>query len=99
MGWLVDLRMHGKCLCVVLKLLNGLENSRVKEQPVVLKGIVREAKPGATFLVEVQNGHKVLATLSGKMKMHLIHVLPGDKVILECSPYDLTRGRITVREL
>jgi translation initiation factor IF-1 len=70
-----------------------------KEQPVVLKGRVLEARPGATFLVEVQNGHKVLATLCGKMRMNLIHVLAGDKITVECSPYDLTRGRITVREL
>jgi len=70
-----------------------------KEQPVVLKGVVIDAKPGATFVVELQNKHKILAKVCGKMLLNLIHVIVGDKVTVECSPYDLTRGRITVREL
>ena len=71
-----------------------------KEAPVVLKGVVTDAKPGATFVVEtIPNKHKVLATICGKMRLHLIHVLVGDRVQVECSPYDLSRGRITVREL
>ena len=70
-----------------------------KEQPVVLKGIVVESKPSATFVVELPNKHRILARASGKIQLHLIHILVGDKVTVECSPYDLTRGRITIREL
>jgi translation initiation factor IF-1 len=60
-------------------------------------GTVAETLPNAMFRVELDNGHKILAHISGKMRMHFIRILPGDKVTVELSPYDLTRGRITYR--
>ncbi|MED5579822.1 MAG: translation initiation factor IF-1 [Nitrospinota bacterium] len=60
-------------------------------------GVVLEPLPNAMFRVELENGHKVLGHISGKMRMHFIRILPGDKVRVELSPYDLTRGRITSR--
>ena len=60
-------------------------------------GVVIEPLPNAMFRVEIENGHRVLAHISGKMRMHYIRILPGDKVKMELSPYDLTRGRITFR--
>ena len=68
-----------------------------KDDVLELEGIVVEALPNAMFTVELENGHKVLAHISGKLRMHYIKILPGDKVTLEMSPYDLTRGRITWR--
>lgn len=68
-----------------------------KEDVVEFEGTVLEALPNAMFTVELPNGHKVLAHISGKLRMHYIKILPGDKVTLEMSPYDLTRGRITWR--
>lgn len=68
-----------------------------KEEPIVVEGKVIEPLPNAMFRVELDNGHKVLAHISGKMRMHYIKILPGDRVKLELSPYDLTRGRITYR--
>ena len=68
-----------------------------KEEAIVVEGKVVETLPNAMFRVELANGHKVLAHISGKMRMHFIRILPGDKVKLELSPYDLTRGRITFR--
>lgn len=68
-----------------------------KEQPIAVDGIIKETLPNATFRVELESGHVVLAHVSGKMRMHFIKILPGDKVKLELSPYDLTRGRITYR--
>ncbi|MCG8513122.1 MAG: translation initiation factor IF-1 [Halanaerobiales bacterium] len=68
-----------------------------KEEPIEVQGIVVEPLPNAMFRVELENGHKVLAHVSGKMRMHFIRILPGDKVTLELSPYDLSRGRITYR--
>ncbi|NIS39090.1 translation initiation factor IF-1 [Candidatus Saccharibacteria bacterium] len=68
-----------------------------KEQPIQVDGIIKETLPNATFKVELESGHEVLAHVSGKMRMHFIKILPGDKVKLELSPYDLTRGRITYR--
>ncbi len=68
-----------------------------KEEAIECEGTVIEPLPNATFRVELENGHKVLAHISGKMRMHFIKILPGDKVKLELSPYDLTRGRITYR--
>ncbi len=62
-----------------------------------MEGTVIETLPNAMFRVELENGHKVLAHVSGKMRMHFIKILPGDKVTVELSPYDLTRGRITYR--
>ena len=68
-----------------------------KEEGVQVEGTVVEPLPNAMFRVELENGHKVLAHISGKMRMHFIKILPGDKVTLELSPYDLTRGRIVYR--
>ena len=63
-----------------------------------MEGRVLETLPNAMFRVELENGHKVLAHISGKMRMHFIKILPGDKVTIELSPYDLSRGRIIFRE-
>lgn len=68
-----------------------------KEDAIEVEGTVMEPLPNAMFRVELDNGHKVLAHVSGKMRMHYIRILKGDKVKLELSPYDLTRGRITFR--
>ena len=68
-----------------------------KEEKIEVIGTVIEPLPNAMFRVELENGHKVLAHISGKMRMHYIKILPGDKVTVELSPYDLTRGRITYR--
>ena len=68
-----------------------------KEEAVEVEGTVVEALPNARFRVEIQEGHVVFAHLSGKLRMHYIRILPGDKVKLELSPYDLNRGRITFR--
>lgn len=68
-----------------------------KEEPIKVDGTISETLPNATFRVELENGHKVLAHISGKMRMHFIKILPGDKVTLELSPYDLSRGRIVYR--
>ncbi|KPK40894.1 MAG: translation initiation factor IF-1 [Omnitrophica WOR_2 bacterium SM23_29] len=68
-----------------------------KEEPIEVEGTVIEALPNAMFRVELDNGHKVLAHVSGKMRMNFIRILPGDRIRLELSPYDLTRGRITFR--
>jgi translation initiation factor IF-1 len=68
-----------------------------KEDAIELEGKVIEPLPNAMFKVELENGHVVLAHISGKMRMHYIRILPGDKVTVELSPYDLNRGRITYR--
>ncbi|RJP75820.1 MAG: translation initiation factor IF-1 [Candidatus Zixiibacteriota bacterium] len=68
-----------------------------KEESIKIDGSVLETLPNATFRVELENGHKVLAHISGKMRMHFIKILPGDKVTVELSPYDLNRGRIVYR--
>lgn len=68
-----------------------------KEEAIVVEGTVVEPLPNAMFKVELENGHVVLAHISGKMRMHFIRILPGDKVKVELSPYDLTRGRIVYR--
>ncbi len=68
-----------------------------REDAIEMEGTVVEPLPNAMFRVELDNGHKVLAHISGKMRMHYIRILPGDKVVVELSPYDLTRGRITYR--
>ena len=69
-----------------------------KEEGIVVEGTVSETLPNAMFRVELENKHKVLAHVSGKMRMYYIRILPGDKVTVELSPYDLTRGRIIRRE-
>ena len=68
-----------------------------KEGSVEVEGTVLEPLPNAMFRVELDNGHKLLAHISGKMRMHYIRILPGDRVVVEISPYDLTRGRIVYR--
>ena len=68
-----------------------------KEEIIEIEGTVKEPLPNATFKVELDNGHVVLATISGKMRMHFIRILPGDRVKLQVSPYDLNRGRIIYR--
>jgi translation initiation factor IF-1 len=68
-----------------------------KEEAIEVEGTVVEAFPNARFAVELPNGHRVLAHVSGKIRKHFIRILPGDKVTVELSPYDLTRGRITYR--
>ena len=69
-----------------------------KEGVIEAEGTILESLPNAMFRVELENGHKVLAHISGKMRMHYIKILPGDKVRVEISPYDLTRGRIIFRK-
>ncbi|KPJ66275.1 translation initiation factor IF-1 [candidate division WOR-1 bacterium DG_54_3] len=68
-----------------------------KEETIQVEGKVIEPLPNALFRVELENGHQVLAHVSGKMRMHFIRILPGDKVTVELSPYDLSRGRIVYR--
>lgn len=68
-----------------------------KEEAIEVEGVVTESLPNAMFRVELENGHIILAHVSGKIRMHFIRILPGDKVKLELSPYDLSRGRITYR--
>jgi translation initiation factor IF-1 len=76
--------------------VNG-EVCTAKEPSIKVDGVIRETLPNATFRVELENGHKILAHISGKMRMHFIKILPGDRVTVELSPYDLRRGRITYR--
>ena len=68
-----------------------------KEKPIEVDGEIKETLPNANFRVVLDNGHEIIAHVSGKMRMHYIKILPGDKVKLELSPYDLSRGRITFR--
>ena len=68
-----------------------------KNDTIKLEGVVAETLPSTTFRVELDNGHEVLAHISGKMRVHYIRLLPGDRVLVEVSPYDLTKGRITQR--
>lgn len=68
-----------------------------KKETIEVEGTVAEPLPNAMFRVELANGHKVLAHISGKIRLHYIKILPGDRVLVELSPYDLTRGRITYR--
>jgi len=78
-------------------LCGGFKISK-KEDVIEAEGTILEALPNAMFRVELDNGHKVLAHISGKMRMHYIKILPGDRVKVEISPYDLTRGRIIFRK-
>jgi len=68
-----------------------------KEEPIKVDGVIQETLPNASFRVKLEHGHVVLAHISGKMRMHYIRILPGDKVTVELSPYDLKRGRIVYR--
>jgi translation initiation factor IF-1 len=78
-------------------IIKELTLAKAKEDAIVLEGTILESLPNAMFRVELENGHNVLAHISGKMRMHYIRILPGDKVQVELTPYDLTRGRITYR--
>ena len=73
------------------------EKTAQKEEGIQVEGSVKETLPNAMFKVELDNGHEVLAHISGKMRMHYIRILPGDRVLVELSPYDLTRGRVVYR--
>ena len=77
----------------------GTRNSRSlpKKDAIEVEGTVTEPLPNAMFRVQLENGHNVLAHISGKMRMHYIRILPGDRVLVELSPYDLTRGRVVYR--
>jgi translation initiation factor IF-1 len=79
------------------KPFDGKTWSVTKDDVIEVEGTVIEPLPNAMFRVELENGHKVLAHISGKMRMHYIRILPGDRVKLELSPYDLTRGRVVYR--
>ena len=68
-----------------------------KEEPITVEAIVTESLPNARFRARLESGHEILAHVSGKMRMHYIRILPGDRVVVELSPYDLNRGRITYR--
>jgi len=68
-----------------------------KEEPIQVEAIVTEALPNARFRAKLESGHEILAHVSGKMRMHYIRILPGDRITVEMSPYDLTKGRITCR--
>jgi translation initiation factor IF-1 len=68
-----------------------------KEEPITVECIVTEALPNARFKAKLESGHEIMAHVSGKMRMHYIRILPGDKITVEMSPYDLTKGRITCR--
>ncbi len=74
-----------------------MDGVMAKEEAIEVEGTIIEPLPNAMFRVELENGHKVLAHISGKMRMHYIKILPGDQVTVELSPYDLTRGRVTFR--
>jgi translation initiation factor IF-1 len=76
---------------------NKEKASSGKEEGIQVEGTVIEPLPNAMFRVELENGHRVLAHISGKMRMHYIRILPGDRVLVELSPYDLTRGRVVYR--
>ena len=80
-----------------MKAWGGIVLSKPKEEAIVMTGTVVESLPNAMFKVKFDNGHEVLAHISGKMRVHYIRILPGDKVQVELTPYDLERGRITYR--
>jgi translation initiation factor IF-1 len=92
-------------LTLVLRVASGMpvfsfqedQLPKPKEDAIVMEGKVVEPLPNAMFRVELENGHKVLAHISGKMRMHYIRILPGDRVQVELTPYDISRGRITYR--
>jgi len=73
------------------------EEKKNKKEVIELEGTILETLPNAMFKVELENGHEILAHISGRMRMHYIKILPGDKVTIEMTPYDLTKGRITYR--
>ena len=73
------------------------QKTKQKKEVIEVEGVVKEARPNAMFDIELANGHHVLASVSGRMRMHYIRILLGDRVLVELSPYDLSRGRITYR--
>ncbi len=75
----------------------SMKEFMAKKDAIEVEGVVKEPLPNAMFRVELANGHEVLAHISGKIRLHFIKILPGDRVLVELSPYDLTRGRITYR--
>ena len=77
--------------------LQEIKGFMSKEEAIQVEGTIVEPLPNAMFRVELDNGHRILAHISGKMRMHFIKILPGDKVTVQLSPYDLTRGRIVYR--
>ena len=91
-----SLHLYPAC-AVFAKLRRCRGGYMVKEGAIEVDGVVQEALPNAMFRVELENGHEVLAHISGKMRKFYIRILPGDRVKVELSPYDLTRGRITYR--
>lgn len=76
---------------------SGTSGKKPTKEVIELEGTVLETLPNALFKVELENGHVVLAHISGKMRMHYIRIIPGDRVVLEMTPYDLSKGRITYR--
>lgn len=97
----MDLRSFLNFSRVLVSSLHGananLEEPMAKEEGIEVEATVVEPLPNAMFRVELENGHRILAHISGKMRMHFIKILPGDRVTVELSPYDLSRGRITYR--
>jgi translation initiation factor IF-1 len=87
----------GSCYGKLNLHIEGRRELMAKDDVIEVEGTVVETLPNAMFKVELENGHTVLAHVSGKIRMHFIRILPGDKVTIELSPYDLTRGRITYR--
>jgi len=85
------------CVSTAVCEIRNAEDMAKKDGAIEIEGQVVEPLPNAMFRVELANGHKVLAHISGKMRMHYIRILPGDRVVVELSPYDLTRGRIVYR--
>ena len=77
--------------------MNSRDGMKNKEEVIRIDGLVKETLPSAMFRVEIEGGHEVLGHVSGKMRMNYIRILPGDRVALELSPYDLSRGRIVLR--
>ena len=86
-----------RCSDTIFARLKETVLAKPKDDAILLEGTILESLPNAMFRVELENGHKVLAHISGKMRMNYIRILPGDKVQVELTPYDLTRGRITYR--
>ena len=91
------MRMHARFFLCNFPRLRVSKERMAKEEAIEVQAVVREALPNGFFKVEMENGHEILAHISGKMRKHYIRVLPGDQVTVALSPYDLTRGRITFR--
>ena len=96
-GNLKTVEAKGSVEDIFYRVCEMIEWRMSKEESIEVEGTILEPLPNAMFRVELENGHKVLAHISGKMRMHFIRILSGDKVKVQLSPYDLTRGRITYR--